>query len=48
MPPRLKARYSMEAGNDAFLMAARAGWEVYPGGKSDIPFLVTLGLVFVY
>jgi predicted metal-binding protein len=45
----LKARYSMESwGMDAFLMAARAGWEIYPGGKSDVPFLVTLGLVFIY
>jgi predicted metal-binding protein len=44
----LKARYSMESwGMDAFLMAARTGWEVYPGGKSDVPFMVTLGLVFI-
>ncbi len=45
----LKARYSMESwGMDAFLMAARVGWEIYPDGKSDAPFLVTLGLVFIY
>jgi predicted metal-binding protein len=45
----LKARYSMESwGMDAFLMAARAGWEIYPGGAGDVPFMVTLGLVFIY
>ncbi|MBN1190464.1 MAG: DUF2284 domain-containing protein [Dehalococcoidales bacterium] len=45
----LKARYSMESwGIDAFLMAARAGWEIYPGGQSDVPFLVTLSLVLIY
>jgi predicted metal-binding protein len=45
----LKARYSMESwGMDAFLMAARAGWEVYPGGEGDVPFMVTMGLVLVY
>jgi predicted metal-binding protein len=45
----LRARYSMESwGMDAFLMAARAGWEVYPGGAADVPFMVTLGLVLIY
>jgi predicted metal-binding protein len=45
----LKARYSMESwAMDAFLMAARAGWEIYPGGESEVPFMVTLGLVFIY
>ena len=45
----LKARYSMESwGLDAFLMATRAGWDVYPGGASGVPYMVTLGLVLVY
>jgi len=46
------ARSSMEAvGLDAFRMAARAGWDVYPLGKtsqpSDAPHGVRLGLVLI-
>ncbi len=45
----LKARYSMESwGLDAFLMAARTGWEVFPSGEKDVPFVVTMGLVYIY
>jgi predicted metal-binding protein len=49
----LKARYSMESwGMNAYLMAAREGWEVYPIGKStmpaDVPYEVALGLVLIY
>jgi predicted metal-binding protein len=45
----LRSRFSMESwGMDAFLMAAQAGWEVYPGGADGVPFMVTLGLVYVY
>ena len=49
----LKARYSMESwGMDAYLMATRAGWEVYPVGgstrKTDIPHCTALGLVLIY
>ena len=48
-----KARYAMESwGMDAYRMAVRAGWEIYPIGCStaanDIPHSVTLGLVLVY
>jgi predicted metal-binding protein len=40
----LKARASMEAvGMDAFLMAARVGWEVYPIGVSLSPSEVPYG-----
>lgn len=49
----LKARAAMEAvGIDAFLMAAKVGWEVYPAGGSlkveDIPCGRRLGLVLIY
>jgi len=49
----LKARSSMEgAGMDAFTMAAKVGWDVYPIGSStspaDIPHSTRLGLVLVY
>ncbi len=48
-----KARYAMESwGMDAYRMAVRAGWEIYPIGcrtaASDVPHSVTLGLVLVY
>lgn len=48
-----KARYAMESwGLDAYRMAIRAGWEIYPIGCStvsgDVPHSVTLGLVLVY
>ena len=48
----LRARYSMEAwGMDAFLMATRSGWDIYPVGTStrsvDVPYEVTLGLVMI-
>ena len=46
----LKARSSMEAvGMDAFRMAAKVGWDVYPIGRStspsDVPIGLRLGLV---
>jgi predicted metal-binding protein len=49
----VKARYSMESwGMDAYRMATRVGWEIYPTGgatqKTDLPYSVTLGLVFIY
>lgn len=49
----LKARSSMESwGMDAYLMAAREGWEVYPIGMhtrpEDVPHRVALGLVLIY
>jgi predicted metal-binding protein len=49
----LKARASMEGvGMDAFAMAARIGWDVYPiGGStlpSDVPHGVRLGLLLVH
>lgn len=49
----LKARPGMESwGMNAYLMAARAGWEIYPVGRNtrteDVPHRVTLGLVMVY
>ncbi|MFC1964250.1 DUF2284 domain-containing protein [Chloroflexota bacterium] len=48
----LRARGSMEGvGMDAFRMAARAGWDVYPiGGStspSEVPYGVRLGLVLI-
>ena len=48
----LRARHSMEgAGMDAFTMAARAGWEVYPIGDtaqpSEVPHASRLGLVLI-
>jgi len=49
----LKGRPSMHAvGMDAYKMAARAGWDIYPVGTattpSDVPFISHLGLVLVY
>ena len=49
----LRARSSMEGvGMDAFTMAARVGWDVYPVGgatsPSEVPHGVRLGLVFIY
>ena len=49
----LKARASMEGvGMDAYGMAARAGWEIYPiamsTSVSDVPHGVALGLVLIY
>jgi predicted metal-binding protein len=49
----LRGRPSMHAvGMDAYKMAARVGWEIYPVGKataaSDVPFLSHLGLVLVH
>ena len=48
-----RARPSMEgAGMDAFIMATRVGWEVYPIGiptpPSAVPCGVRLGLVLIY
>lgn len=47
-----KARPGMHGlGIDAFRMAARAGWELYPMGSSSdatsVPFMTTMGLVLV-
>lgn len=49
----LKARPAMEAvGIDAFLMAAKVGWDIYPAGGrlkvEDIPCGRRLGLVLIY
>lgn len=49
----LMARQSMEAvGIDAFLMAAKVGWDIYPiGGSSsasEIPYGTRLGLVLIH
>jgi len=49
----LKARSSMEAvGMDAFTMATKLGWEIYPIGRStspeDVPYGLMLGLVLIY
>jgi len=49
----LNARSAMESwGMDAYQMAARAGWELYPVGvttqPADGPFRVALGLGLVY
>ena len=42
----MKARPSMEAvGMDAFVMAARVGWDVYPLGYSSAPADVSCGLL---
>ncbi len=41
----LRSRPSMEGvGMDAFTMAARAGWEIYPLGRSTLPSEVSHGL----
>lgn len=49
----LRARASIEgAGMDAFAMATKVGWEIYPIGMatlpSHIPYGVALGLVLIY
>jgi len=49
----LKARASMEgAGMDAYAMATKVGWDIYPLGRAvpspDVPFGVVLGLVLIY
>ncbi len=49
----LKARPSMEAvGINAFAMAAKVGWDIYPIGSSispsEVPSGSSLGLVFIY
>jgi predicted metal-binding protein len=49
----LRARSAMEAvGMNAFTMAARAGWDIYPIGASispsDVPHGNMLGLVLIY
>jgi len=49
----LRARASMEAvGMDAFTMAAKVGWDIYPIGPSispaDVPHGSKLGLVLIY
>lgn len=49
----LRARASMEGeGMDAYTMAARVGWDVYPVGgatkASEVPHGVRLGLVLIY
>lgn len=49
----LRARSAMEAvGMNAYLMAARAGWDIYPIGRSlatsDVPHGIKLGLVLIY
>jgi predicted metal-binding protein len=49
----LMARHSLEAaGIDAYIMAARAGWDVYPIGASvpasEVPHGTRLGLVLIY
>ena len=49
----LRARASMEGGGmDAYTMAARVGWDIYPIGgatkASEVPHGVRLGLVLIY
>lgn len=49
----LKARASMEGeGIDAYTLATRVGWDIYPVGKttaaSSVPHGTILGLVFIY
>jgi len=49
----LRARPNMHAmGMDAFMMATRQGWDVYPVGEStkpgEVPCLSSLGIVLVY
>ncbi len=49
----LRSRPSMEGvGMDAFTMAARAGWEIYPLGRStlpsEVPHGLRLGIILIY
>ncbi len=49
----LRARHSMEGvGMNAFTMAAKVGWEVYPIGwvsqPSEVPCAARMGLTFIY
>jgi predicted metal-binding protein len=49
----LRARSSMESwGMDVYLMATRAGWDIYPVGVTtraeDVPYEAALGLVLIY
>lgn len=49
----LRGRSSMEGvGMDAYIMATRVGWDIYPMGKSmepsEVPFGTRLGLVLIY
>lgn len=49
----LRARASLEGeGMDAYAMAARVGWDIYPIGRatspSEVPHGVILGLVLIY
>lgn len=49
----LTGRPSMHAvGMDAYKMATRAGWDIYPIGKatvpSEVPFVCHLGLILIY
>ena len=49
----LRARSAMEAvGMDAYVMAAKVGWDIYPIGRStvaaDVPHALRLGLVLIY
>ena len=49
----LRGRASMHAvGMDAFKMAVRAGWDIYPVGKatlpSEVPCISHLGLILIY
>jgi predicted metal-binding protein len=49
----LKARSSVEAvGIDAFSMAARQGWEIYPCGsrveREKLPHVLLIGLILIY
>ena len=49
----LRARSAMEAvGLEAYIMAAKVGWDIYPVGQStpvtDVPHGIKLGLVLIY